>query len=92
MGKSKKSNRAKVKFPQYLEEQIHKKPTLIVTEDGAQLRGDRVLIYAREIDKKNKPIVYSGNHRGQMAIARGDVICINEIGIKGGRKKERKLK
>ena len=55
------------------------------------IKGDRIVMYARNIEHHKNPIRYTGNHRGQWAKGKGDVLCIIEKGIEGGRRKEVKI-
>ncbi len=80
--KSQKKKPAKVVFPKY---------NLVGTQRGDAIKGDRIVMYAREINpytERKNLIQYSKNHRGQWAKGKGNVLCIIEKGIKGGRSKE----
>jgi len=81
---TKKNKSAKIVFPTEY--------TVVGTQIGEAIKGDRIVMYAREIDYHKKPIIYTGNHRGQWAKGKGDVICVIEKGIKGGRSREVPLK
>ena len=57
--------------------------------EGDRLKGDRIVMYAREIHVNKKPNKHTNNHKGMKAKGKGDVICIIEKGIEGGRNKEK---
>ncbi len=46
-----------------------------IYETGDSVMGERLVVEARDIRPKRKPIMLYGGHRGQQAIAEGSARC-----------------